>query len=40
MIVLYVQSREDKPIVLKRVVMNNDPKCVDMELGRYSLTRP
>jgi hypothetical protein len=37
--VLYVHSREDKPIVLKRVVMNDDPKCVNMELGRYSPTR-
>jgi hypothetical protein len=33
--VLYVQSREDKPIVLKRVLMNDDPKCVNMDASTY-----
>jgi hypothetical protein len=31
--VLNVQSREEEPIVLKGVVMNDDPKCVNMELS-------
>lgn len=38
--VLYVQSREDKPIVLKRVVMNDDPKCVNMDASTYKANTP
>ncbi len=38
--ILYVQSREDKPIVLKGIVMNNDPKCVNMEQGTYKPDTP
>lgn len=37
---LNVQSREDEPIVLKRVVVNDDPKCVNMELGTYKADTP
>jgi hypothetical protein len=29
--ILNVQSREEKPIVVKRILMNDDPKCVNME---------
>jgi hypothetical protein len=36
----YVQSREDKPMVLKRVVMNDDPKCVNMDLSTYKTDTP
>jgi hypothetical protein len=38
--VLYVQSREDEPIVLKRVVMNDDPKCVNMDASTYRADTP
>jgi hypothetical protein len=26
-----VQSREEKPIIVKRILMNDNPKCVNME---------
>jgi hypothetical protein len=38
--VLYVQSREEKPIVLKRIVMNDDPKCVNMDASTYKADTP
>jgi hypothetical protein len=38
--VLYVQSREDEPIVLKRVIMNDDPKCVNMDASTYRADTP
>jgi hypothetical protein len=38
--VLYVRSREDKPIVLKRVLMNDDPKCVHMDASTYKADTP
>jgi len=38
--VLYVPSREDEPIVLKRVLMNDDPKCVNMDLSTYKADTP
>jgi hypothetical protein len=38
--VLYVQSREDRPIVLKRVVMNDDPTCVNMDASTYKADTP
>jgi hypothetical protein len=28
--ILNVQSREEKPIIVKRILMNDDAKCVDM----------
>jgi len=38
--VLNVQSREEKPIVLKGVVMNDDPKCVNVDLSTYKPDTP
>jgi hypothetical protein len=38
--VLYVQSRENKPIVLKRILMNDDPKCVNMDASTYRADTP
>lgn len=32
---LIVQSREEKPIVLKGIVMNDNPKCINMEVTTY-----
>ena len=29
--ILNVQSREERPIMVKRIVMNDDPKCVSMD---------
>jgi hypothetical protein len=29
--ILNVQSREEKPIIVKRIMMNDNPKCVNME---------
>jgi hypothetical protein len=29
--ILDVQSREDKPLIVKGVVMNDDPKCVNLD---------
>jgi hypothetical protein len=31
--ILNVQSREDKPITVKRVVMNDNPKCVNSDMA-------
>jgi hypothetical protein len=33
--VLNVQSRESQPIVIKSVLMNDDPKCVRMDQSLY-----
>jgi hypothetical protein len=38
--VLNVQSREEEPVVLKSIVMNDDPKCVNMDLGNYKPDKP
>ena len=38
--VLNVQSREEEPIVLKGVVMNDDPGCINMELSTYKPDTP
>lgn len=38
---LNVQSREEKPIMVKRVLMNDDPKCVNMEASiAYHADKP
>jgi len=37
---LNVQSREDKPIVLKGVVMNDDPRCINMDVSTYAPETP
>jgi hypothetical protein len=34
--ILNVQSREDHPIMVKDIVMNGDPKCVNMGLSTYT----
>jgi hypothetical protein len=33
--ILDVQSREDKPVAVTSVLMNDDPKCVNMALSPY-----
>jgi hypothetical protein len=38
--VLNVQSREEEPIVLKGVVMNDDPKYINMGLSTYKPDTP
>jgi hypothetical protein len=38
--VLYLQSREDRPITVKGVVMNDDPKCVNMDLSTHKTDVP
>jgi hypothetical protein len=38
--VLNVQSREEEPVVLKSIVMNDDPKCINMDLGNYKPDTP
>lgn len=38
--VLYVQSREESPITVKRVVMNDDPKCVNLDLSTHKADAP
>jgi hypothetical protein len=38
--VLNVQSREDKPITVQGVVMNDDPKCVNMALSTHQTDAP
>ena len=38
--VLNVQSREEEPILLKGVVMNDDPKCINMGLSTYKPDTP
>ena len=38
--VLNVQSREEEPIVLKSIVMNDDTKCINMDLGNYKPDEP
>ncbi|MCP1974269.1 hypothetical protein [Bradyrhizobium elkanii] len=37
---LYIQSREDEPVILKKVLMNDDPKCVNMSLSTYEKDKP
>jgi hypothetical protein len=38
--ILNVQSREEEPVVLKSIVMNDDPKCINMDLGNYKPDTP
>jgi hypothetical protein len=38
--ILNVQSREEKPIIVKRILMNDDPKCINMSLSSYTLGTP
>jgi hypothetical protein len=38
--VLNVQSHEEEPVVLKSIVMNDDPKCINMDLGNYKPGMP
>ena len=39
--ILNVQSREEAPIILKRVLMNDDPKCVNMQASlTYQADQP
>jgi len=39
--ILNVQSREEKPIMVKRVLINDDPKCVNMAASvNYQADKP
>jgi hypothetical protein len=38
--ILNVQSREQKPIIVKRVLMNDNPKCVNMEASTAKAEAP
>ena len=38
--ILVVQSREEEPVVLKSIVMNDNPKCVSLDMGTYKAGTP
>jgi hypothetical protein len=37
---LMIQSREEQPIGVKSVLLNDDPKCVNMDLSPYTAGTP
>jgi hypothetical protein len=32
---LVIQSRQEAPVVVRDIVVNGDPKCVNMDMGTY-----
>jgi hypothetical protein len=38
--ILNVQSREEEPVAVKSIVMNDDPKCINMDLSTYKSDTP